>query len=1800
LRPAGILNSRFRHLRRLVLLCLWILSVTANSALRTAGGTEILNTASISFTSHGQSLSTDTNQVKIVCVELNTPAELTFHKYAPSAATAEQLSVGPTSYQPDAGETTFITLSAPVVANTTLNLQSPLPCVECTVFHQSDYLFIKLVDWDENHDSEELDYVEVTLTSSPVDDLEVVRLQETTPNSGVFTGYIPVGSPPPTHYDGILSATKDAEIQGTYCDRDDTTDAIACAALVDPYGVVFDSDTGNPVDGASITLLNAVSGQPAKVLGDDGVSAFPSTIISGSSVTDAGGIRYDFDSGEYRFPFVDPGTYRLQVVAPTGFIFPCTVADATLQTLTGAPFAVTVGSRGESFTLNPGPALKIDLPMDSIKTDLHVLKSAGKDQVSIGDFLSYRLTVEHTGTGGDIANTRLLDTLPRGFRYQSGSARLDGVATSAPSISGDGRTLDFGLGTLASGNQVSLAYVVEVAAGARLGTAVNKARATGDGGQTSNVATAKVTVREDLLRSKATLLGRVSSRSAKSAEVQGVANVRIYMEDGTWTVTDKDGLYHFEGIDPGTHVVQLDTSSLPEQYVAVATPNTRFAGSPYSQFVDVQGGTLWRTDFQVATREKPRGQVGLRLSSAPSADGQQVRIALQGNVVPVHNVTVMLVLPEGLTLKPGSAKLDGADAPPRVSDNILIFRLRAPGADWHRSLSLTCLVAPDTPANGQLKALAMIGTAEKNNLRLPPAEIAALGESRTSEVKQLEIVGSQPGEQAAKSAKKSESDASPHYDKAWLASAKPGLEFLLPAAGWLPAIPSTKVLIKHDPRHKLTLLLNGKPVDPVNFDGTQKNPGGTLALSQWSGVDLIEGDNHFDVLVNDSAGRQVSRLERQIHYSSPPVQVEFIKKGGNLVADGKTPPVLRFRFSDKDGYPAREGVTGFFTVDPPYASFEEKEAYQKKQLIGLSETESRYTIGPDGVAEIRLEPTARSGQATLHFRLMNGDHEETCWLQPQMRDWILVGLAEGTAGYRTLQGHQEGVDAAELEEQLYSDGRIAFFAKGRIRGKWLLTLAYDNDKSTGSEGDSLYQTIDPDAYYQLYGDASQQDYEAASAEKLYVKLERGQFYALFGDFDTGMTVTELSRYSRSLTGFKTELKSDRLDVTAFASDTNQAYVKDEIRGDGTSGLYHLSRQTLVLNSEKIRLETRDRFHSEVILLSQTLSRHTDYDIDYDAGTLFFKRPVMSRDENLDPIYIVVEYESSDEGDKSYTYGGRMAVKSKDQKAELGASAIHEGSVGGHGELYGLDASYEFNEHTSIRAEAAQSDTGAAEESSEGDAYLVELTHRGAKLDGKLYFRQQDSGFGLGQQNGSETGTRKFGGDLSVKTGAHWSVDTEAYHEDNLNTNAERDMASAKLRYTQKHYSLHSEILTATDRFDTGDTTRSNQIGIGGSTNLLNQRLTLRLDRWQSLGGANEQSDYPTRTLAGADWRLHERVTLFGEEELTAGENQDTYTTRIGLKSTPWTGGEVNTSLDQNISENGASTFATMGLSQTWKVTPKWTVDGSVDMSRTVQNPGDSSFNTSSTSASGTSSGEDYTALTLGAGYTEKDWSFTSRVERQNATSSSKWGIYSGIIGQVKPRLTMSLSTSISENRSDAGDEDFTVDLRLGAAYRPLRGPWILLSRTDLEYEDDKSDSLSQRTWRLVENLNANLQVSKRLQVSIQYGAKFVGDVIDGDSYSGFTDLIGLECRYDISQRLDLGFRTSVLHSWHSGQLDYSCGPSLGFNLAKNIWLSLGYNLAGFYDEDFSRINHTTQGPYVRFRLKFDQDSVKALKQFAGF
>jgi hypothetical protein len=103
------------------------------------------------------------------------------------------------------------------------------------------------------------------------------------------------------------------------------------------------------------------------------------------------------------------------------------------------------------------------------------------------------------------------------------------------------------------------------------------------------------------------------------------------LEDGSYAVTDVDGRYHFEGVVPGTHVVQIDPSTLgPNLVPAECAANARSAGSSISRFVTGQGGALLRADFRVKSglnTALPLGKAAARTKpvSDPEAAGNPCR-----------------------------------------------------------------------------------------------------------------------------------------------------------------------------------------------------------------------------------------------------------------------------------------------------------------------------------------------------------------------------------------------------------------------------------------------------------------------------------------------------------------------------------------------------------------------------------------------------------------------------------------------------------------------------------------------------------------------------------------------------------------------------------------------------------------------------------------------------------------------------------------------------------------------------------------------------------------------------------------------------------------------------------------------------------------------------------------------------------------------------------------------------------------------------------------------------------------------
>ena len=1510
-------------------------------------------------------------------------------------------------------------------------------------------------------------------------------------------------------------------------------------------------------------------------------------------------------------------------------------------------------------------ALQQDNPVIRLK------QSASHEWVELGDFVQFTLVVSNVHDGLAV-DTRIHDVLPPGFRYRAGSLRVGqhvpaegpivrpttGSATGAagpqatlalasvpdPVIGDDGRSLEIPVGNLASGAAMAATFVAEVGSGATGAMMVNEAVARAKKGLFSNDTDVVLRRRESLMTSGFTIIGRVTEGACGAGEaVVGVPGVRVVLQDGTFVVTDDNGAYHFEGRKPGTHVVQLDLAALPaELEVAECQRNTRFAGRGYSQFVEAQGGSLSRADFRLRRTQPRPAQVGIRLAVETDGSADRLAVDLDAGAVGVQALRAMLVLPEGARYVPGSARFDGAPVPdPQITENVAIFPLGDQGATWQRTLELSVERGACSDTGNEFKAVALFDSGGSPGSRTPPARLVVpcegppgrLAGDRTVADATAAAEGQAASPFSGGAASGAGADV-PGVDDAtaaggvdpavWLAAAEPGHAVLFPAPDYNPRSPVTRAVVQYAPGETVVIRMNGEEVSPLHNMGASTNAAKTVKVGIWANLPLRDGDNTIAAEILGRDGNVVARLERVVHYANLAARAELVPEQSRLVADGLTKPVIAIRVLDRDGRPVRKGVFGEFTVSPPHVPAQQRDMQQRRQLAGLDGAKPTWSVsGDDGIALITLEATGSAGEVTLGLPFSGdsrqGDRQELrVWLKTVPRDWIVVGFARGSVGHDTLADNMQALAPGDDGSGVRGDGQVSLYAKGRVLGKWMLTLAYDSDKDADRlRREGLLSTIDPQQYYTLYGDGTAQAYDAASVEKLYLKLERDQFYAVFGDFQTGLDRAQLSRYQRTLNGLKVEYQGPLFEFVGFAAKTSQNYARDEIPGDGTSGLYALSYRDILMNSERVRIETRARHHSEQIIESRELLRHIDYDIDYERGTLFFREPITSRDFDFNPNWIVVEYETAGPTEEHLNAGGRLGASMMDGRLEAGLTYINDADMQGKSRLAGVDARFQATQRDEIRAEIATTRGESATADTSGSAWLLEWEHRGEVFDLLAYARRNGPGFGLGQQNASASGTYKVGAQGQWRISDRFSLQGDLYRLENLGADAVRDAGQLELGYRADDWSATAGLQVARDEAPGRDVAESRQLTLGAKRAFLDRKLELSAKADISLGGMNDSVDFPTRLELGASYEINDAFRVVAAQEFTDGEDRDTSTTRVGFVTTPWSNAELTSTLNQSqISEYGPRTFGLFGLRQKFLVGKRWGFDVSLDSSRAFNESGNAPLVVDPAqpiAVGGIRDGgaltDEFTALSGGATYRAETWSWNARVEGRQGNASDRYGVTSSFLREARDGVAFAASVQAFSQHNDDGSTGLLANAQLAFAYRPLDSRWSMLDK--LEFRVDErlggtgadSDFRSQRlvnnfvlnyvsdAWEADDGQGNVLDLQQRSQFSIFYGSKYVLDTFGADDHAGYTDILGAEWRFDITPRIDVGLRSSVLHSWDQGTFAWAFGPNVGFSPFTNAWVTFGYNVRGFQDRDFQDAHHTAEGLYLVLRMKFDQESL---------
>jgi uncharacterized repeat protein (TIGR01451 family) len=1399
----------------------------------------------------------------------------------------------------------------------------------------------------------------------------------------------------------------------------------------------------------------------------------------------------------------------------------------------------------------------------------------------------------------------------------------------------------------------------------------------------------------------------------------GLANVRLLMEDGRFVDTDKEGRYHFEGLKPGTHVIQLDPQSIPDGYEAyLCENNTRFAGTPTSHFVDIQKGLIWRSNFHVTrVKNSTAIETGLKLNSELQGDVLHYQMLVQGSALENGSISAIIDLPEAIILDEASVTMDGNPVTMVKDGKQWRIDLPSADADWKRQVNFNAQINMNNigeyvsaaslrveSANGVIKnsrpvtnivkleqptnkierydfgthftpastALAQadkvtlediaflfkgkviekieiightdnvlsadetndtlktndnlsqlraqeIGNYLAEKLQLADDRVIAVGmgdkkavasnytEEGRAQNRRVEIYVHTVQENAPvisalikpESIKQRETLELVETPQAQALAEQQAVAPVTLPTGILShkngdVLPgsSASVRVNMDSRLSQQLYVDGREIPASRIGFSKADPVTNKTISTYFGVNMGEaGDHELRLKGVDPFGNV--RFDQVVKYTRTGEikNIRFVSAENNI-ADGKTPVLAKIDLFDDRGNKVNAAIDLVIMegeLQPYVETIENK-------LPLVDNSNKMVSVSSDGTA--KFNPVSKAGFYRVKLQYNNVDTELKIYVKPEYRDWVMVGVADGTLGYENVSGNMQNLAANDIEEEYYDDGKLAFYAKGKVLGKYLLTVAFDSSK-TREEDERLMQLINPDEYYTLYGDNTEQQFDAASKEKLYLRLDADNFYALFGDYNTDLNVTELTRYSRSFTGAKAVYESGNVSVNAFAAQSSQLFRRDEILGDGTSGLYRLSSNNVVVNSEKVTLQVRDRFHSERIISEQSLNRFGDYNLDYLDGSLYFKQPIMRHDENFNPVYIVVDYETHGNGKESLIVGGRAAAKLLGERIEIGVSHIDEGVEGVEGQLSGVDARFDITREMQFKAEYAISSKMQLGNEINADAFLAELKHRAETFEAGVYVQEQEAGFGLGQLNQSELGMRKYGALGNVIIAKDLEVTADIGHQDNTVDDGERNTLLSSLIYTPGDWEFTLGGTIAEDTDNTGKQYQSEILNTGVAHTMLDDRLRLytRSD-WQ-LNNDDASVDFPERHIVGSEFMLTEDIDIYSEYEYATSDIIKADSTRAGLRSRPWANATMHNGFQQDVSDAEARTFSVFGLTQAVPFADHWRASFTFDQTDTIDRKLYARVNEDTPLASGTSNtaistngliDEDFWATTAGLGYLSGVYVFDTRIEYRETETQQKYGFFTGWQRNLVDGIghALRLQTFITEDQ--LFNDQLDAELRYSAVIRPLGSDVFWFNRTELKHQDMGGLISSSKTDKLVEHLAINYLPTINWQIATHIGYKLTRTNLAGDTFTTDTYLLGNETRYDLTPRWDIGAHYHVITTPDMGLTQDSYGLSVGVDIAKNLWLSIGYNVDGYTDEDFDANGYTAKGPFMKLRFKFDQDT----------
>jgi large repetitive protein len=1511
---------------------------------------------------------------------------------------------------------------------------------------------------------------------------------------------------------------------------------------LDPSGVVYDSATRQPIAGATVRLVGPAGFRPTDHL----VGGIPNVVqITGST-------------GMYQFILLGGapvGLYQLEVTAPAGYynevspsIRPaksvnCPQIACLDPTGLAAHLAIysvqpaniyTAPPLGQDTTyylsfyidVNTDPEIiNNHIPLDPITANqpgLFVEKTVNRPSAEFGETVVYTVRIVNRSklTATQVS---VVDRTPLGFKYLPGTAKLNGVAIVDPIISNNALLGFRNLGNVAGEATSSLTYAMRLVPGAQDGDGINRAQAFA-GNTASNVATVKVKVNPGIFSTRGILMGKVfldcDRNHVQGREELGIPGVRLFLQDGTFVITDSEGKYSFIGLAPRSHVVKIDSLTLPERARMTSISN-RHSGVGTSAFVDLKNGELHRADFT-------------EFSCSDTVVAQVYARRKKGEVFSIE-----------------AERLFGQKLEPSGKANL-----------------------PSDP-----KSLPASGVSSGSVINNDSNNAAKL------EISTVQTRGLSTQEFAQRSADQLNNT----------------LGFIDLKTGDTLPIAQTNIRIKGITGAQLQLSVNGKLILQERIGTKTEVAEKQLQVLEYIGVALEPGKNQLSLKQMDNFGNARGEVNIELIAPDRAGKIVIQNQAQTAIANGVTPTKITVSITDASGVPVTARTP--IKLEVSHGRFNVEDSDRNEPGI--------QTFVTDGKAEFFIIPPLEPVQARIKISSGLIAAEHNIYFLPDLRPLVANGILEGVLSAKRFNGTNliatranDGFEqtlrrfSAETginnnQKQAAAAAAAAFFLKGKVKGEYLLTLAYDSEKDTRER---LFRDIQPNEYYPVYGDSSVKGFDAQSTSRLYIRVDKQKSWLLWGDFSTNTTQNnqKLGAYQRSLTGVKQHYESNGITAEVFASKDNVRQLVKELAANGTSGPYEFLLNDALINSERIELIVRDRNQPAVILSSKPLVRFIDYGFEPLTGRLLLRAPQASVDANLNPISLRITAEIEQGGNKFWVYGANAQVQVSDQ-INIGATIVrNENPIAENFEqLSSVNAELKLGEKTKLALEVASTNKADGQN---GQAARLELAHETNQLRLRINAMRADPSFdnpAAPISKGRQEISAKAEYDISSATRLRAEViqtkDTVLKTErDGVLLNAEHSFGN--------NTSLEVGVRHVRDKTNATSTAVSSAASVpSGDVTSVRAKLQLPIPRIEAASAYLEAevdvSDSSKRMIAiGGEYALTGKGKLYARHEfessLAGGFSLNAAPQRsvsvLGLSADYMDNGSLFTEYRGRDAFGVRTTEAAIGLKNWWSIADGLRLTTSAERIQVLSGAKD----------------QESSALSLGLDYTKLEHlKASTRLEWRDSTTTKSWlhsvdGAYkinrdwTGLLRHI-----VNINDTKQTNRA-AASQRFLQRSQVGAAWRETDLNRInALFLLELKREKDSALFAESSNRRVAQwSSSVNWKPNYDTTIAAGYASKWVKELIAGVNQKSTVDRVNGRATWDFAEGWDASILGSVMRERTFKVRQSSLGFELGRQVKTNLWLSLGYNKHGYTDRDTVGADSTEKGIFLRLRYKFDEQS----------